>query len=56
MVSDDDIAATLAGVNSAQAACDALIDRALQNGGKDNVTVIVADCRAASDLDSRRPA
>jgi len=46
MVTDDDIAATLAQVGGAQAACDALIGRALHNGGKDNVTVIVADCRA----------
>jgi len=43
MVTDDEIAATLAQVNGAQATCDALIGRALHNGGKDNVTVIVAD-------------
>jgi protein phosphatase len=54
MVTDDDISATLAHVSGAQAACDSLIERALQNGGKDNVTAIVADFRA-SDLDRRHP-
>jgi serine/threonine protein phosphatase PrpC len=56
MVKDDEISETLGHVSGAQAACDALVGRALQNGGKDNVTVIVADCRAASDLDRQRPA
>src|SRR5262245_22066217 len=36
MVSDDRIAATLASVAGAQAACDALIACALENGGRDN--------------------
>jgi PPM family protein phosphatase len=43
MVSDEEITSTLVEVPGAQAACDALIERALHNGGKDNVTVIVAD-------------
>jgi len=43
MVSDEEITSTLVEVSGAQAACDALIERALHNGGKDNVTVIVAN-------------
>jgi serine/threonine protein phosphatase PrpC len=43
MVSDEEITSTLVEIPGAQAACDALIERALHNGGKDNVTVIVAD-------------
>jgi protein phosphatase len=43
MVSDEEITSTLVEVPGAQAACDALIERALHNGGKDNVTVILAD-------------
>jgi len=43
MVSDDEITSTLVEFPDAQAACDALVERALRNGGKDNVTVIVAD-------------
>jgi protein phosphatase len=43
MVDDEEIVATLAGVANPQAAADALIEQALRNGGKDNVTVVIAD-------------
>jgi serine/threonine protein phosphatase PrpC len=42
MVSEKDVATILQQSSSAQAACDALIKAALENGGKDNVTAIVA--------------
>jgi protein phosphatase len=42
MVGDKDIAATLGSDLSAQETCKTLVNRALANGGKDNVTVIVA--------------
>jgi serine/threonine protein phosphatase PrpC len=45
MVSDDEIAATLKRHPGASEGCQALIDRALELGGKDNVTVIVANYR-----------
>jgi serine/threonine protein phosphatase PrpC len=41
MVDDDDLAALLAR-GSAQDACDALVGAALDAGGVDNVTVVVA--------------
>ena len=42
MVGDAAIAETLRKAESAERACQALLDRALANGGKDNVTVVVA--------------
>lgn len=39
MLSDEEIAATLQRRPDAQAACDALVERALERGGKDNITV-----------------
>lgn len=42
MVNDDGIAAVLRQSANPQAACDALVAAALANGGKDNVTVVVA--------------
>jgi protein phosphatase len=46
MVADDEIASILATVAGAQPACDVLVDRALRHGGRDNVTVVVADLHA----------
>jgi PPM family protein phosphatase len=43
MIDDDEIEAVLASVALPQPACDTLIELALQHGGKDNVTVIIAD-------------
>jgi len=42
MVDDDTIAQILRDASGAQNACDRLVQRALDNGGHDNVTVIVA--------------
>ncbi len=42
MVPDDRIADVLLRAGGAPAACDALVELALENGGKDNVTVILA--------------
>lgn len=42
-VTDEVIRSTLLATPGAQAAADALVELALQNGGKDNVTVIVLD-------------
>jgi serine/threonine protein phosphatase PrpC len=45
MMNDEDIAAILKRFPQPSEACQALIDRALELGGKDNVTVIVANYR-----------
>lgn len=42
MVTDDEIAAVLRGAESPQAACDTLIELALEHGGRDNVTAVLA--------------
>ncbi len=42
MVGDEEIAATLAGGDTAERACQRLVEAALAAGGKDNVTVVVA--------------
>ena len=46
MVSDAEIAEVLAGGGASEAMSQRLVDRALAAGGKDNVTVIVAQYRA----------
>lgn len=43
MVPEPEIAEALKVIDDPQAACEVLIELALQHGGKDNVTVIVAD-------------
>lgn len=48
MVNDDTIAKILARGDNAEATCKRLIEQALANGGKDNVTVIVARYRMPS--------
>jgi protein phosphatase len=45
MVDDDSIASILGTATSARTACQALVDAALTNGGKDNVTVVLARYR-----------
>jgi protein phosphatase len=42
MVRHEDMVAELRKHSTPQAACDQLIRRALENGGKDNVTVVIA--------------
>jgi protein phosphatase len=49
MVPDDAIAEHLRRGAAPQAACDALIDRALDVGGKDNITVVLAAAAATDD-------
>jgi protein phosphatase len=49
MVSDTDIAAVLAKRQPSQQACQELVDLALENGGKDNVTVVVAGYKIPND-------
>ena len=43
MVPESEITALLASERQPQRACQALVDCALEAGGKDNVTAIVAD-------------
>jgi protein phosphatase len=45
MVSPTDIAAILRDSKSSQVACQVLVNKALENGGRDNVTVVVAKYR-----------
>jgi protein phosphatase len=48
MVDDEAIAATLRKATTAADACQALVDRALANGGRDNVTAVLARYRIAA--------
>lgn len=48
MVDDPGIAEVMANVDDPQQACQALVDLALDHGGKDNVTVIIADYQVCS--------
>jgi len=50
MVSHEQIAALLAGIDAPQAAADALIKAALAGGGEDNVTVVVIDVMPGEGL------
>jgi protein phosphatase len=50
MVNSRDIAAVLAGADTAPKKCDELVERALKNGGKDNVTVVLAAYRIPDDV------
>ena len=53
MVPDAEIALELGRGATPQATCDTLIQRALENGGRDNVTVVVARAKVrASESDS----
>jgi len=49
MLADEAIAAILRDQSDPSAACAALVDAALEEGGGDNVTVLVADCRLAGE-------
>ena len=56
MVSDTVIAQLLKTVIDPQQACDALVDQALKNGGKDNVTVVIARIEIPPKVDRTPPA
>jgi protein phosphatase len=45
MLDDDRITRTLAAQRDCQAACDALVAAANEAGGKDNITVLVVECK-----------
>jgi PPM family protein phosphatase len=56
MVDDAAIAAVLGRAASAGEACTALVDLALKNGGRDNVTVVLARYRIPAPAESQAPA
>jgi len=49
LVDDDAITSILRGASTSSEACERLVQRALDNGGRDNVTVIVAAYRLPAD-------
>lgn len=49
MVTDDEIAQVLRDVPDPDTACRTLVDLALKNGGKDNVTVVIGNYRVQED-------
>jgi serine/threonine protein phosphatase PrpC len=51
MMPDHEIADVLATVPDAERACEQLVARANDKGGKDNITAIVARYEAAKELD-----
>jgi protein phosphatase len=55
MVSDGDIAACLDTYPTAQSACDDLISLALNGGGKDNITVVLAHAKRGRQRADSRP-
>jgi protein phosphatase len=55
MVSDDEIADTLASRRTSEEQCELLVDAALTNGGHDNVTVVLANYHIPDLQKSRVP-
>jgi serine/threonine protein phosphatase PrpC len=45
MVDDEGIAAMLREAATSKDACQRLVDQALEKGGRDNITVVVARCQ-----------
>ncbi|HEY6802429.1 MAG TPA: SpoIIE family protein phosphatase, partial [Pyrinomonadaceae bacterium] len=45
MVTDETIATVLVAASSSEAACQTLVELALANGGRDNITVVLARYR-----------
>lgn len=54
-VVDEEIAELLAAANSLPEAAESLIQRAVDNGGSDNVTVVIASCETGRDNTSVEP-
>ena len=51
MVQEDEILELLRGTEGSDQACRALVDLALQHGGTDNVTVLIAQYRIPEHVD-----